>query len=67
MPDRYRILMSKRAAADLQAIFDRIAKDSAANAPKMAARILGAIEDLKRFPNRNVVENQSARVRHPVR
>jgi plasmid stabilization system protein ParE len=67
MAARYRIQLSKCVAADLEAIFDHIAKDSPANAGKMVARILTAIERLKILPHRNVVEGQSARLKHPVR
>jgi toxin ParE1/3/4 len=67
MPDRYRILLSKRAAAELQAIFDYIAQDSPQNASGMVARILDAIDKLRMFPHRTVVEKQNPRLKHPVR
>src|SRR5689334_6718816 len=63
----FRIELSKRVAADLEAIFDHIAKDSPANAGRMVDRILTAIERLKILPHRNVVEGQSARLKYPVR
>jgi len=37
MATRYRILLAKRAASDLQAIFDHIAKDSVRNAARTVA------------------------------
>ena len=55
MARRYRILLSKRVASDLERIFDHIAKDSPDAAAKMVDRILGSIERLKMFPHRNVV------------
>jgi toxin ParE1/3/4 len=67
MPTRYRILLAKRAANDLEGISDYIAKDSPANAARMVGRILDAIELLKIFPHRNVVEGQHPKIRHPVR
>ena len=67
MPTRYRILLAKRAASDLESISDYIAQDSPANAAKMVARILDAIELLKIFPHRNVLEGQHSKIRHPVR
>jgi plasmid stabilization system protein ParE len=67
MSDRYRILLAKRVSADLSAIFEHIAKDSRRNAGRMVGRILDAIEGLKIFPHRNVLEGQHPRVKHPVR
>jgi toxin ParE1/3/4 len=66
VPIRYRILLAKRVAADLSVIFDYIAKDSPRNASRMVGRILDAIEGLKIFPHRNVVEGHP-KVRHPIR
>ena len=67
MARRYRILLSKRVASDLERIFDHIAKDWPDAAAKMVDRILGSIERLKMFPHRNVVMGQSPRLKHPVR
>ena len=67
MPDRYRILISKKVTRDLQSIFDYISNDSEQNAALMVERILGAIEHLKIFPHHNVVEGQHPRLKHPVR
>jgi plasmid stabilization system protein ParE len=64
---QYRVIITPRAGADLQAIYDYIAKDSAANAAGMVERILNALEPLKQFPHRTVVERQNPRLRHPVR
>jgi toxin ParE1/3/4 len=64
---RYRILLAKRAAKDLEAIFEHIAGDSPSNARGMVERILSAIEHLKDFPHRTVVEGQPAGSKHPIR
>jgi plasmid stabilization system protein ParE len=65
--DAYRVIILPRAGADLQAIYDHIAADSRENAAAMITRILDALEPLKQFPHRTVVERQSAKLRHPVR
>ena len=67
MPTRYRILLAKRAASDLEQISNYIAQESPANAAKMVNRILDAIELLKIFPHRNVMEGQHPKIRNPVR
>jgi plasmid stabilization system protein ParE len=51
MPDRFRIILSKRFANDLQKIFDEIARDSQNNAADFIGRILKSIESLKQFPH----------------
>ena len=66
-PDRYRVHLSRRAAANLQSIFNYIANDSPQNASSMVNRILAAIENLKLFPHRTVVESEDAGLKHPVR
>jgi plasmid stabilization system protein ParE len=55
MSARYRILMTRRAAADLEQIRDVIAKDSAQNAADFIAYILQAIDQLDALPHRYVV------------
>jgi plasmid stabilization system protein ParE len=67
MPARYRILLSKRVAADVESIFKHIAQHSEQNAGKMVERILGAIAGLKTFPHRNVVAGQRRGLKNPVR
>jgi len=67
MPAPYRILISKCVAADLEQIFDHIAKDSTRNAADMVERILAAIESLDTFPHRNVLAGRSSKARMPVR
>ena len=67
MPERFRIILSKRVAANLEAIFKRINKDSPQNAPEFVERVLDAIASLKIFPHRTVVEGQGSRTKHPVR
>jgi plasmid stabilization system protein ParE len=49
---------SKRAASDLEAVFDYIARDSLRVASAFIDRVLKAIEGLKTFPHRNVVAGQ---------
>jgi plasmid stabilization system protein ParE len=67
MAPRYRILLSKNVANDLQGIFDYIARDSPYNAAKMIARILDAIDTLGTSPYRNVVAGQKPGLAKPVR
>jgi len=66
-PPSFRIVLSKRAANDLDSLFAFIARDSPQNAPAMVERILSSIENLKLFPHRSVLPNQSSRVKHVVR
>ena len=65
--DRYRVIITPRAGADLQSIYDYISKDSQQNAAGTIARILDALEPLKLLPHRSLVERQSTKIRHPVR
>jgi|SRR5688572_19458862 len=67
MPQTYRVLLAKRAATDLEEIFDRIAKDSPGNAARVIDRILTAIDGLKTFPHRNLVAEQDPTAAHPLR
>lgn len=67
MPAAYHVILSPEAAADLQALYEYISKDSPDNAAKMVGRILDAIESLETFPHRNVVERQSKKIKQPVR
>ena len=67
MPASYHVILSPEAAADLQALYDYISKDSPDNAAKTVGRILDAIESLEIFPRRNVVEHQSRKIKRPVR
>jgi plasmid stabilization system protein ParE len=63
----YRVIITPRAGGDLEAIYDYIARESAQNAATMITRILDALEPLKQFPHRTVVERQDHKLRHPVR
>jgi plasmid stabilization system protein ParE len=67
MPDKFRILMRKQAATDLEKIFTKIAKNSPQAAPAFIERILDALDSLEIFPHRNVVEGQKPETDHPVR
>lgn len=63
----YKIILSPEAATDLESLHEYISKDSPQNAAKMIGRILDAISSLETFPRRNIVENQSKKIRRPVR
>ena len=63
----YRVIITPRAAGDLEGIHDFISKDSVQNADAMVNRLLGALEPLKEFPHRTVVAHQSPRLKFPVR
>jgi plasmid stabilization system protein ParE len=67
MPDRYRAIFSKEAAAHLQSTSDSISKDSLDNAPRVIAEILESIDLLEIFPHRNVLPGRNARLKRPVR
>jgi plasmid stabilization system protein ParE len=67
VPDAYRIIFSERVAKDLDGISRWIAKDSPTNALHFVEKILAAVESLKTFPNRNVVDGQDRRTLQPVR
>ena len=62
----YRIHITPRASADLQGIYDYIAKDSSRNASAMISRNLDSFDLLKNFPHRTELACQS-RIRYPVR
>jgi plasmid stabilization system protein ParE len=61
------VLLSKRVAGDLNAIFDHIAEDSAQNAASFIGRILDAIGQLRSFPHRTIVEKGRGKNESPVR
>lgn len=65
--DEYRIIITPVAGEEITAIHDWIAKTSPDNAAKVIARILDALDALKIFPHRNIVELQSNDLKHPVR
>ena len=67
MAGGFRILIMKRAAADLQAVFDRVRSDSPQNAPRVVKRMLDAIDGLKAFPHRTIARGYSAKAKEPVR
>ncbi|MEA2708624.1 MAG: toxin ParE1/3/4 [Phycisphaerales bacterium] len=67
MGSGYRILITKRAAADLETIFDRIQSRSPQNAPRVVKRILNAINGLKAFPHRTIARGYIGKVKDPVR
>jgi toxin ParE1/3/4 len=63
----YRLIISPEASEDLQALHGFIARDSPDNAARMVERILEAIEKLKLFPHRTVLERQNPKLKYPVR
>ena len=65
--EAYRIIITPRAGADLEGIYDAIAEDSAQNAAGMVKRILDALGSLRQFPHRTVVARQARKLCHPVR
>jgi len=66
-PNRYRIIFSKRAADDLEEIFDFITLRSPQNAHAVIDRILRAIDGLEIFPHRTIVAGQPSDTQRPVR
>jgi len=52
MPETYRVRITPLVLAELQGIFDFIAKDSPQNAAKMIGKLLDAIDGLNIFPHR---------------
>ena len=52
MPDRYRVIITPRAAADLDNIHVHIAEDSPHSATAVAGAIIDAIDSLEAFPHR---------------
>jgi plasmid stabilization system protein ParE len=65
--DAYRVIITPRAGADLERIYDRISQSSPDAASAMIMRILDSLDTLKAFPHRNLVQWQSRRIPHPVR
>jgi plasmid stabilization system protein ParE len=65
--ERYRLIITPRAGADIAEICDYIEHDSPQNAVVAARRILDAMEGLERFPHRTVMPRQSKKLKHPVR
>ena len=52
MPDLYRVIISPRASADLEEIYEYIVKDSPQNAGEVVDRLLAAIDALEMLPYR---------------
>jgi plasmid stabilization system protein ParE len=63
----YRVILTPRAGADLRGIYDYIAADSPRNAVSVIAKILDALESLKQFPHRTIVDHASVPGKPPVR
>ncbi len=64
--DRYRLIITPEAAADIEAIYEWIARDSVQNAGRVAERILQSIEGLAILPHRNVVVHRSDRTKYKI-
>ena len=52
MPDRYRVIITPRAAADLDGIHQYIEQNSPQNAADVAAAIIDAVDGLESLPHR---------------
>ena len=66
MPSHYRIVLSPRAGAELEAIFDYIAARSPHNASLVVGRILKVIGSLEFMPGRFKVERRSRKLGYDV-
>jgi toxin ParE1/3/4 len=67
VPEPYRVLISVRASADLQSIFDYIERDSPQNAVKVIAGLLDAMDGLVLLPRRYPVVTSTRKPRHETR
>ena len=67
MPGAFRAIISPEASDDLSALHGYISQLSPESAAKMVGRMLDAIENLCVLPHRTVLENQSRKIKHPVR
>jgi addiction module RelE/StbE family toxin len=67
MPDRYRVIITPRAGADLEKIHAQIAKDSPQNAGLVASAIIDAVESLELFPHRHPVHEGRRKPTQTVR
>ena len=67
MTPRYHLILTMRAADEMEAIFDFIREDSPHNASALIAGIVEAIDNLAYFPFRTIVAGGSAKGRLPLR
>jgi plasmid stabilization system protein ParE len=67
MPDRYRVIITPRAGADLEKIHAQIAKDSPQNAGLVASAIIDAVDSLETFPHRHPVHEGRRKPSQTVR
>jgi plasmid stabilization system protein ParE len=65
--EAYRLIIAPKAAGDLAAIHDFIAKNSPENAARAAKRIMAAMELLQDVPHRAAIALQPKGLAHPVR
>jgi toxin ParE1/3/4 len=67
MPTSYRVIITKTAADDLDAIFDYIKEHSPQNAVLMINKILAAIDGLEELPFRNPSAGRSRKTGAEIR
>lgn len=67
MADQYRVILSGRAVADLEQVFDYIFLDSPSNAVAVIERLLAAIDDLDSMPMRYKAVARSRRLGSMIR
>lgn len=67
MPDTYHIIFTRRAASDLEGIFNYIANRSPGTAPRIIERLVNAIDSLATFPHRYRVIDPQPRIRGEIR
>jgi plasmid stabilization system protein ParE len=60
MAEPYEIILSDNIASELDEIFDYIAQDSPTHAAKLIAQIRDAIDGLKFFPLRQIVDGEES-------
>lgn len=66
MPDVYHVIITERALAALQEIFNYIQHDSPQNAAEVIERLLDEIDDLEFMPSRFKVVGRSRKHRSPI-
>jgi toxin ParE1/3/4 len=67
MPDRYRVNLTARVAAQLQDVFEYIEEDSPENARRMIQRLMDAIDSLDILPHRYKVLEESDSLGEEIR
>src|SRR5690349_5565952 len=67
MADRYRVIITPRALADLEEIHQYIAQDSEQNAAAFVAKLINAFDSLEQFPQRYRVYSGKRKLSEAVR